>query len=189
MPLGSETSSRSAMASVSSRLISSGIVRSKLRRPASTWATGMPSLTAASAQATVLLTSPKTTVPARTVVHQVRFVPLDDAGRLRAVRAGADVEMHVGRGYAEFFEEHVGHRRVVVLAGVDDSKRDAAVCVSRPRTTGASFMKFGRAPATRSRMGIIGRLSYQPSSAATAPRAVTWLAALRANGATIDRSD
>ena len=43
-----------------SRLISSGIVRSKLRRPDSTCASGMPSLTATSAAASVELTSPGT---------------------------------------------------------------------------------------------------------------------------------
>jgi hypothetical protein len=42
------------------RLISSGIVRSNERSPASTWATGMPSFTAASVAASVELTSPTT---------------------------------------------------------------------------------------------------------------------------------
>ena len=44
--------------SVSRRLISSGIVTSKLRRPASTCAIGMPSLAATSPAATVEFTSP-----------------------------------------------------------------------------------------------------------------------------------
>ena len=60
-PLGSLTSSRSLIASVSTRLISSGIERSKLRSPASTCATRTPSFTATSAQAIVLFTSPTTT--------------------------------------------------------------------------------------------------------------------------------
>ena len=60
-PLGSLTSRRSATASVTIRLTSSGMARSKLRRPASTWATGMCSLTAVRAQARVELTSPTTT--------------------------------------------------------------------------------------------------------------------------------
>ena len=50
----------SATASVSTRLISSGIVRSKLRRPASTWTTGMPSFTAVRVAASVEFTSPTT---------------------------------------------------------------------------------------------------------------------------------
>ena len=40
------------------RLISSGMVRSKLRRPASTWASGICSLAATRAAATVEFTSP-----------------------------------------------------------------------------------------------------------------------------------
>ena len=47
--------------SVSTRLISSGIAQSRERRPASTWATGTSSLAAASAHASVPLTSPPTT--------------------------------------------------------------------------------------------------------------------------------
>jgi len=48
------------MESVTMRLISSGIVRSKLRRPASTCATGICNLTAAKAAAIVEFTSPTT---------------------------------------------------------------------------------------------------------------------------------
>ena len=46
--------------SVTTRLISSGIERSKLRRPDSTWPTGIPSRAAHSAAARVELTSPGT---------------------------------------------------------------------------------------------------------------------------------
>ena len=49
---------KSLIASVTTRLTSSGIVRSPDRSPASTWATGMPSLVAASVAAIVELTSP-----------------------------------------------------------------------------------------------------------------------------------
>ncbi len=59
-PLGSVTNSQSLSASVRMRLISSGIVRSKLRNPASTCATGTNSLAATRAQASVELTSPTT---------------------------------------------------------------------------------------------------------------------------------
>ena len=131
-PLGSETSRRSATASVRRRLISSGIVRSKLRRPASTWATGIPSLTAASAQATVLLTSPKTTVAAGRSFEQVGLVPLEDPRGLGAVASGAHLQMDVGRGDAELVEEHVGHRLVVVLAGVDDARDEGALVSDGP---------------------------------------------------------
>ena len=46
------------------RLISSGIVQSPDRNPASRWTTGIPSFDAASAQASVELTSPATTTTA-----------------------------------------------------------------------------------------------------------------------------
>ena len=52
---------RSASASVTSRLISSGMVRSNERSPASTWATRAPSFEATSVQAMVEFTSPTTT--------------------------------------------------------------------------------------------------------------------------------
>ena len=52
----------SAMESVTMRLISSGMVRSKERRPASRWAVLIPSLAAARVAAAVELTSPTTMV-------------------------------------------------------------------------------------------------------------------------------
>ena len=42
------------------------------------------------------------------------------ARRLRAVGARADLEHVVGLADAELLEEHVGHRAVVVLAGVHE---------------------------------------------------------------------
>ena len=59
-PLCSVQKSRSLIASVSMRLISSGISRSKLRRPASTCTSRTPSFTATRPQAMVLFTSPTT---------------------------------------------------------------------------------------------------------------------------------
>ncbi len=53
--------STSARRSVRTRLTSSGMLQSNERRPASTWAIAMPSLEAASAHASVELTSPATT--------------------------------------------------------------------------------------------------------------------------------
>ena len=60
-PDSSVTKNRSLMASVSFRLISSGIDMSKDRRPASTWATFVPSFFAGSAHPMVEFTSPTTT--------------------------------------------------------------------------------------------------------------------------------
>ena len=58
MAVGVEQSSRSLAWSVSTRLSSSGMVRSNERMPASTWPTGMPACAAASAPASVELVSP-----------------------------------------------------------------------------------------------------------------------------------
>src|SRR6185503_2443864 len=57
---GSVTKKKSEIESVTMRLISSGIARSRLRSPASTCATGMPAFLATMAQASVELTSPTT---------------------------------------------------------------------------------------------------------------------------------
>ena len=50
---------------------------------------------------------------------------LQHARRLAAVAARADAEIEVGLRDAELGEEDVGHRRVVVLAGVHDEVLDA----------------------------------------------------------------
>ena len=59
-PLGSVTKNQSEILSVTSRLISSGMVMSPLRSPASTCATGMFSFFATMEQASVEFTSPTT---------------------------------------------------------------------------------------------------------------------------------
>jgi cellulase/cellobiase CelA1 len=77
IPDGSETNNRSLIASVSIRLISSGMSRSRERSPASTWITSgrlrvrpnarngsrRKNLAVTAAQAMVELTSPTTTTP------------------------------------------------------------------------------------------------------------------------------
>ena len=66
-------SSRSASRSVTMRLISSGIVRSQLRNPASTWAMRMPIFAATSAAATVEFTSPYTITQSGRCATQYRL--------------------------------------------------------------------------------------------------------------------
>ena len=142
-----EVARRAASATI--RLISSGIVRSKLRRPDSMWATGMPSFAAVSAAASVELTSPGT------ITRSGRSSSRTGSRRsiMRAVccgvAAGADLEHVVGRRHAELLEEDLRHQPVVVLAGVDD--RVAARRAARARSaaiTGAVLTKFGRVPTT-----------------------------------------
>jgi len=60
-PSGEGVRRISASRSVTTRLTSSGMRMSKLRSPASTWATGIQSLAATTLQASVELTSPTTT--------------------------------------------------------------------------------------------------------------------------------
>ena len=131
------------------RLTSSGIVRSKLRRPDSMWATGMPIFTAVSAAARVELTSPGTITRSGVSSIQDRLQPLHRPRRLLGVAAGADLEHVVGRRHPQLLEEDLRHQPVVVLAGVDDrvarrpagARRSAAI-------TGAVLTKFGRVPTT-----------------------------------------
>ena len=91
-PPASAGSSSSAMWSVTTRLTSSGIERSKLRSPDSTWATAIPSLAAHSAAASVELTSPGTrtrsgrslAAPARAAPAPARSAPRGSPSRPRA---------------------------------------------------------------------------------------------------------
>ena len=125
-PEGSETNSRSESASVTMRLISSGIVRSKLRRPASTCTTGISSLAAASAcqrAGHVAKHHDGLWAPC----HQHLFVALQDARGLRTVRAGAHFQIQIRRGNVEHAKEAARHGLVVVLARVYDLEGQAIV--------------------------------------------------------------
>ena len=72
---GEVQNSRSHSWSVSRRLISSGIVLSNERSPASTWASGTPSFAPASAAPTVEFTSPYSTVSAGGFAWYSRSMP------------------------------------------------------------------------------------------------------------------
>ena len=89
------------IASVTMRLISSGIVQSPERMPASTCATGTCSFCAAMAQAIVELTSPTTRHSSARLLEQQLLVARHDRGRLLGLRAGADLEVDVGLRDAE----------------------------------------------------------------------------------------
>ena len=119
-PLSSVTSRRSAIASVTRRLISSGMVRSKLRRPASICTSGTFSFAATSAQATVELTSPDHYNAVGLLGKQNRFEAHHDGRGLPGVGAGAYRHEVVGRRDFEVAEELAGHDIVIVLAGVNE---------------------------------------------------------------------
>ena len=123
-PSGAVTKSGSASRSVTRRLTSSGIVTSKERSPASTWATGMSSLAQTSAAASVRVDVAVDDDACRLQVDEARLERGQQRRRLRCVAAGADPEVHVRLGQAELLEEDVRQAAVVVLARVDEALLD-----------------------------------------------------------------
>ena len=116
------------------RLISSGMLRSKLRSPASTWATGISSLAAVSAQASVEFTSPATTTTIGLDLEAHRLEAFHGLRGLHGVAAAADLQAEVGPRHAELAQEHVAHRVVVVLSRVDQPRPKGGVVVASPAT-------------------------------------------------------
>ena len=78
------------------------------------------SFAAASAQASVELTSPATTTSAGRSSSRMLLEGDQDLAGLLAVAAGADAQRVVGGREAEILEDLLRHPAVVVLAGVDD---------------------------------------------------------------------
>ena len=66
------------------------------------------------------MTSPGTSTRSGRSVAQHGLESLEHPRGLLAVAAGADAQHVVGLGHPELLEEHLRHRPVVVLAGVDD---------------------------------------------------------------------
>jgi len=131
VPLGSVTKNQSEMASVTRRLISSGIVMSPLRRTR---------LDVGDRDAQLLGDDGAGERGVHITDHQHRIGALrlaqllegeHDLGRLLRVRAAAGAQAHVGLGNAQFLEEHVVHVPVVVLTGVHDLPGEAAVGLER----------------------------------------------------------
>ncbi len=108
--------------STTTRLISSGIVRSKLRSPDSTWPTAIPSFAAQRRRGEGRVDVAGDEDQVRALGAQHRLEPLEHPRGLLAVATGADPEHVVGLGHAELVEEDIRHRPVVVLAGVDDDR-------------------------------------------------------------------
>ena len=111
---------RSEIWSVRIRLISSGIVRSKLRSPASTWATLTPELDGdqGAGNRRIDVADDEHEVGSRIEQHGLEGG--HDRRRLLRVAARSHVQVDVGRRHAEVVEEHLRELFVVVLAGVDD---------------------------------------------------------------------
>ena len=149
----------SASESVTMRLISSGMERSKLRRPASTWATGISSLAAAIAAAIVEFTSPTTIrrskrFSVRRAVLQHCLHLFQDSAGLCAVAARTHFQPHVRLADAKVLEKDLGEVVVVVLAGVDQADvyiGGVVQCAQQRR----HLHEVGRAPTTAAKCNLI----------------------------------
>ena len=93
------------------RLISSGIVRSKLRRPASTCAIGISSFAATSDAAIVELTSPTTTTRSGRSARQISSNAIITFAVCTAWLAEPTPRSRSGVGSSQLREEAAGHRR------------------------------------------------------------------------------
>ena len=92
-PSGDGVHSRSEIASVTSRLISSGMRRSRLRSPASRCTTGIHSFAPTIAHAAVEFTSPTTTIQSGRSCETDLLVRDHDAAGLLGVAAAADLQV------------------------------------------------------------------------------------------------
>ena len=90
-------------------------------------AIGTPSFTAASAPASVELTSPATTQRSISRSQQDPLDPDERLRRLLGVRSGADAEELVRPRHPELAEEDVRHRVVVVLPRVQEHELQGGV--------------------------------------------------------------
>ena len=135
-PLSSVMKRRSAMASVRSRLISSGMVRSKLRSPASTCATGYPELDRGEGgrEGGVHIAYHEHQIRKRR--EEDRLEPSHDLCRLDRVRRRTDSEVEVGGRNLQVAEQLARHRLVIVLARVDEERDDRRVAAHLPDQRG-----------------------------------------------------
>jgi hypothetical protein len=109
-------------------LISSGIERSKLRRPASTWATGIDRLTATNEQATVEYDDDEV---GRHLLVEEAVERLHDPRGLNRVRRRPDAQVELRSGHPEIAKERSRHLVVVVLPRVHDEGLEALAASQR----------------------------------------------------------
>ena len=150
--------------SVRTRLISSGIVRSKLRSPASRCAIGMPSFDGGECTGQRRVDVSRDDQRQRTHVVENLLDALECPASLGPVASRPDVQLVVGRADPQLAQEDLRHLGVVMLAGVDDQmiERDPPGAASR-RSSGAIFTKFGRAPTRYAIARLLTKLNLTPS--------------------------
>ena len=81
----------------------------------------------------------------RAIRHHDLFELDQEPTGLFPMAAGADAEIDIGLGETQFFEEDLGHRAVIMLAGVYQH-RDQSGGGLHALVDGAIFMKLGLAP-------------------------------------------
>ena len=86
---------------------------------------------------------------ARPVLDEQRMQRQHDLGDLLGGGAGADLQVDVRGGNAQLLKEHAIHEKVIMLACMDQARRERSPRPQRP-TIGAIFTKLGRAPTMRS---------------------------------------
>ena len=140
-------------------MISSGIVMSKLRSPASTCATGTFSFAAARAAAErrVHVADDDDEVGPLGLQHPLHAD--HHRRRLRRVRAALAGQLVIGARQRQLLEEHPRHGVVGVLAGVDEALLDRPGARAAAGISAAIFVKFGLVPTTWRTRGIAGMLS------------------------------
>ena len=106
------------------RLISSGIVRSKLRKPGLDVGDADAEFCGDERAGERRVDVADDDHPIRAFAHENGLEGEHDASRLLGMAAGADLEVEVGTRQAEIAKESVRHRLVVVLPGVDEHLRD-----------------------------------------------------------------
>ncbi len=149
LPDSSVVNRRSAIASVSMRLISSGIVRSKLRSPASTCATANTEFRRDQRARDGRVHVADHEDDVRPPLEQDLLEGHHDRGGLHGVGCRAHPEVHVRARNTQLLEEDLRHllRRSAgryARAGA----RCAPAAAFMASDDGAIFMKFGRAPTT-----------------------------------------
>ena len=165
---GDGVHSRSEIASVTSRLISSGIVRSPLRSPASRWASVQAQFFRDQRASGGGVDVADDDDPGRTALQAYALISQHDAGGLLGMRPGTDAEMQIGRRQSQLAPEHVRHLRVVMLAGMDQHRASPARRLQ--------LMKDRRdlheiRPCRRDQMDFRQRASELPSSRLPLPAA------------------
>ena len=68
----------------------------------------------------------------RPVLHEQRMQRQHDLGDLLGGRAGADLQVHVRRGDAQLLEEHAIHEKVIMLACMNEARRERSPRPQRP---------------------------------------------------------